>query len=79
MLIGLRISQKGIFITTSTFTEEARREAEDTSKPGGRIILIDGKALSELILELYDRLDEDVKNELEKQIGLRKDFIIVRR
>ena len=76
---SLRAGQKGIFITTSNFTEEARREAEDISKPGGRIILIDGKVLSGLILEFYDKLDKDVKDELEKRLGLRKDFIIVKR
>lgn len=40
---------KGVFITTSRFSDEARRYAESTSKP--KIILIDGIQLCELMWE----------------------------
>ena len=76
---SLRHGQTGIFITTSRFSKEAKKEADDITKPGGKITLVDGRKLSELILQFYDRLDEEVRRELEKQIGLKRSFIIRKR
>ncbi len=39
---------KGVFITTSDFTQEARRYAEQI---GSRIVLVDGRRLAELMIE----------------------------
>ena len=38
---------KGLFMTTSSFTEAARRTAKDTSK---RIVLIDGEKLTRMMI-----------------------------
>lgn len=47
---------KGVFITTSNFSDEARRFAESTSHP--KIILIDGRHLCELLWEKDLGLDD---------------------
>lgn len=41
-------ANKGVFLTTSTFTEAAKEEAEDSNK---KVILIDGQELVELMLK----------------------------
>lgn len=48
-LMGKR-SKKGIFITTSTFSQEAR---DYVSQIDSKIVLIDGKRLAELMID-YD-------------------------
>jgi len=73
---SLKVGHQGILITTSSFTEPAKKEAEDVSKAGGRIFLIDGRKLAELILEVYDKLYEEIKEELERRFGLKKTFVI---
>ena len=45
--LNLKKAQKGIFITTSDFTPSAKQTANDL---GSRIVLIDGKELSKLML-----------------------------
>lgn len=47
-LVGRGIS-KGVFITTSYFTRDAQEYARNTPQP--KIILIDGRALSELMID----------------------------
>lgn len=42
-------SPKGIFITTSSFTNEAKQYAETSNNP--KLVLIDGKKLAELMIE----------------------------
>lgn len=42
-------ASKGVFITTSSFTEEACRYAEQQS--GSRVVLIDGQRLAELMID----------------------------
>ena len=66
-----------MLITTSTFTKDAKKESNRSGV--GRIFLVDGKRLSELILDLYDRLDEEIKGELEKRFGLKRTFVILKR
>ncbi len=58
---SLEHGQQGVLITTSEFTEKAKEEAENLANIGGRIFLIDGRKLSELILETYDNLDDKIK------------------
>ena len=41
-------AKKGIFITTSTFTNEAKKYVTDID---AKIILLDGKQLTELMIE----------------------------
>ena len=41
--------KKGVFVTNSTFTNEAKRFAENLSDV--RLVLIDGVALAELMIE----------------------------
>lgn len=66
-----RKSQKGVFITTSDFTREARDFVERTSK---RIVLIDGQRLAQLMIDynigvtarktyVIKRVDEDYFSE----------------
>lgn len=54
------------FVTTSTYTEKARRLAEREGFK--RIGLIDGQQLVELLIQEYDRLPEEVREKL----GLRR-------
>jgi len=76
---SLRHGQQGVLITTSTFTRAAEKESNELSRIGGKIFLVDGKRLSELILELYETLDEEIKEELEKRFGLKITFVIHKR
>ena len=46
-LLGKK-AKKGIFITTSTFTNEAKKYVTDID---AKIILLDGKQLTELMIE----------------------------
>lgn len=46
--LNIRRASKGIFFTTSAFTAEARKTAKDL---GSRIVLIDGKRLSKLMIQ----------------------------
>ncbi|XOV66349.1 MAG: restriction endonuclease [Fluviicola sp.] len=55
---GMRDYNKGIYVTTSGFTKEARYEAERANFP---ITLIDSDWLVELIAENYEELDAEVK------------------
>lgn len=55
---GLRGHHKGIFVTTSGFTKEARYEAERANFP---ITLIDSDWLVDLIIANYEALDPDIK------------------
>ena len=64
---SLEHGQQGVLITTSTFTKDAEEES-DKPLGFGKIFLVDGKRLSELILDLYDKLDEEIKKELEKDL-----------
>jgi restriction system protein len=43
-----RRARKGVFITTSTFTREAKEYAEDI---GGAVVLVDGASLTHLMIE----------------------------
>jgi restriction system protein len=65
-------AQKGVLITTSRFSEEARRAAESMDK---RIVLIDGDRLAELLIDhrvgviedqayVVSRIDADYFDEL---------------
>jgi restriction system protein len=68
----------GALITTSTFTPQAREEALNEKKK--QIALIDGEALSDLILEHYDDLDEEYKKILPlkpKEIPLNERFTML--
>lgn len=49
--LSSRGADRGVFITTSSFTAEARQEAEVYERTGKRIILIDGLTLTRLMLE----------------------------
>ena len=75
---SLEYGQQGVLITTSTFTKDAEEES-DKPLGFGKIFLVDGKRLSELILDLYDKLDEEIKKELEKRFGLKRTFVILKR
>lgn len=75
---SLKHDQQGVLITTSTFTRKAKEEGSDPSKIG-KIFLVDGKRLSELIIELYDALDEEIKEELEKRFGLKRTFTMLKK
>ena len=48
--LSLKKAQKGIFVTTSSFSNSAR---ETAAQLGGRIVLIDGKQLGRL-MTLYN-------------------------
>jgi restriction system protein len=55
---GLRGHHKGIYVTTSGFTKEARYEAE---RANSQITLIDSDWLVELITTNYELLEPDIK------------------
>lgn len=55
---GLRGHHKGIYVTTSGFSKEAKYEAERANFP---ITLIDSDWLVELIIENYELLDPEIK------------------
>ncbi len=44
-------ASKGVFVTTSWFSESAKKTAEDTSKRGKLIRLIDGQELAKLMMD----------------------------
>lgn len=73
---SLQHGQQGIFITTSHFSRQANKEAADTQRLGGKIFLVDGERLSEMILNNYDELDEEIKGILESELGLIRTFAI---
>lgn len=49
--LGSHGAQKGVFVTTSTFTPDAKKEAENYSNGGTPIILINGEELAELMIK----------------------------
>lgn len=49
--LDLHGAQKGVFVTKSNFTSEAKREAETFSNRGKPIILINGEELAELMIK----------------------------
>ena len=66
--------EHGAIITTSRFTKPAEEEADDTKK--GKVSLVDGRTLAEMILEHYDELDDKYKALLRLE---RKDVPIAQR
>ena len=76
---SLKHSQQGVFITTSSFTSAAIEEAEEVERIGGRIFLVNGRRLAELILDTYDDLEKETAEELEEKFGLQKSFTILKR
>ena len=56
-------AQKGIFITTSTFTKDAREYA---SQIGSKIILIDGTMLAQLMIDYNVGVNLVVSYELKR-------------
>ena len=76
---SLKHGQQGVFITTSSFTRAAVKEAGEPARIGGQIFLVDGTRLAELILDTYDDLEEKTVEELEEKFGLKKSFTILRR
>ncbi len=76
---SLEHGQQGVFITTSAFTPDAIEEAKDVRRLGGRMFLVDGVRLAELILDTYEDLEESTREELETRFGIRKSFTILRR
>lgn len=72
--LDLKKASKGLFVTTASFTEDARRTAEQFGK---RIVLVDGVALAELMIRhgvgcrdvqtfAIKRIDEDFFEELDE-------------
>lgn len=53
----LREGERGIFVSTGGFTRDAQADAA-----AGRVTLIDIDRLQELLVEYYDRLDQDTKS-----------------
>lgn len=46
-----RGAQKGVFLTTGTFSAEATREAEKASSAATKVVLIDGERLAQLMID----------------------------
>lgn len=62
---SIPINSQAAFVTTSDFSATAREEAE---KPGfKRIGLINGRQLVDLLIEHYDALPEEVREQLALQ------------
>ena len=61
--LQLKNAQKGIFITTSTFTQQARDIA---AKIGTRIVLIDGLMLARLMIEFGDGVSSEMVYDLKR-------------
>jgi len=63
-------ADKGLIITTGTFTREAKKEAKRDGAPV--IDLMDGKDLAEKLKEL--KLGVDIEIELLEKVSLKKDW-----
>lgn len=56
---GLRAGDKGLYVSTSGFSKEAKYEAERSNIP---INLVDCDMLVNLIIQYYDAFDSDAKS-----------------
>jgi restriction system protein len=68
---GLRTSDKGLYVSTSDFTKEAKYEAERANIP---ITLVNLDILVELIIQYYDSFDNDTKT----LVPLKKIYWLIR-
>ena len=55
---GLRHGSKGLYVSTSGFTQEARYEGEHSTIP---VTVVDVDMLVELIIQYYDRFDLEIQ------------------
>ena len=61
---GLRQNDRGLYYSTGGFTKDARYEAERSDIP---ITLVDLDMLVDLVIQLYDKFDSNVKKLLTLQ------------
>lgn len=77
----LRGSEHGVFVTLGGFTKQAIAEAESRGEGENEIVLVDGEALVDMILQHYQELSEGYKGLLKlqkRETPLRDQFATLR-